>query len=201
MQLLDADGLDLHQCAAGQSAHLHGGAGGILPLGEELGVYRVHGGEVAHVLQEHGGLDHVVHGEAGGLQNGLHIGQHLTGLLGDAAGHELTGGGVKGHLTGGDKEAAAVDGLRIGADGGRGVGGGDDLFHGVTLLNMIINAVRPEPEVCSAYTYTTFCQKWQPSLFTDAPVFSLLETVIMRFQQSMRRADEICLGTSSYFAI
>ena len=84
--LLHADCLDLHQRAPGQRTHLHGGTGGILALGEKLGVHRVHGGEVAHALQEHGGLDHVVHGQAGGLQNGLDVGEHLTGLLGDAAG-------------------------------------------------------------------------------------------------------------------
>ena len=133
-RLLDADGLDLHQSALGQRSDLHSGAGGILTLGKELGVHRVHGGEIAHILQEHGGLDHVVHGQAGGLQNGLDIGQHLAGLLGDAAGNKLAGGGVKGHLAGRDQEAAAVDGLGIGTDGGGGIGGGNDLLHGDDLL-------------------------------------------------------------------
>ena len=143
--LLHADGLDLHQRAPGQRTHLHGGTGGILALGEKLGVHRVHGGEVAHALQEHGGLDHVVHGQAGSPQNGLDIGQHLAGLLGDAAGNKLAGGGVKGHLAGGDEEAAAVDGLRVRADGGGGVGGGNDLLHGNDLLMILILAAPGKP--------------------------------------------------------
>ena len=77
---------------------------------------------------------HIVHGETGGLQNSLHVGQHLTGLLGDAAGHKLAGSGVKGHLAGGDQKAAAVDSLRIGADGSRSIIGSDDLLHDVSLL-------------------------------------------------------------------
>ena len=121
--------VDLHQLAPGQSAHFHGAAGGVLALGEELGIHRVHGGEVAHVLQEHGGLDHIVHGQAGGLHNGLDVAEHLAGLLLDAAGNELAGLGVKGYLAAGDQEAAAVDGLGIGADGGGSIGGGDDLLH------------------------------------------------------------------------
>ena len=130
LQLLDADGLDLHQCALGQSAHFHGAAGGIVALGKELGIHGVHGGKIAHILQEHGGLSHMIHGQAGRLHNGLHIGQGLAGLGGDIALHQVAGGGINGDLAGGDDEAAAVDGLGIGADGGRSAGGGDDiLFH------------------------------------------------------------------------
>ena len=132
--LLHADGFDLHQRAPGQRTDLHGAAGRVLPLSEELSVDRVHGGEVAHALQEYGGLDHIVHGQTGGFKDGLDVGEYLTGLLGNAAGDELAGSRVKGHLAGRDQEAAAVDGLGIGTDGGGGIGGGNDLLHGDDLL-------------------------------------------------------------------
>ena len=74
----------------------------------------------------------MIHGQAGLCQNRFDVAKGLPGLLGNAAGDKLAGGGVDGHLTGGDEKRAAVAGLRIGADGGGGLFGGNDLLHGVS---------------------------------------------------------------------
>ena len=74
----------------------------------------------------------MIHGQAGLCQNRFDVAKGLPGLLGNAAGDKLAGGGVDGHLTGGDEKRAAVDGLRVGADGGGGLFGGNDLLHGVS---------------------------------------------------------------------
>lgn len=109
------DGLDLHQGVLGQPGHLYGAAGrGI--AGEEGGVDLVHGGEVVHVLEEHGGLDHVLQGQPGGGQDSLDVQQGLAGLAGDAALGEGAGGRVHGELAGGDDDAAGGHALGVWTD-------------------------------------------------------------------------------------
>src|SRR5699024_2683786 len=98
----------------------------------------VHGGEVVHVLEEHGGLDHVLQGQPGGGQDSLDVQQGLAGLAGDAALGEGAGGRVHGELAGGDDDAAGGHALGVWTDGGGGRLGGEDLFHGWDLLDSVI---------------------------------------------------------------
>ncbi len=96
--------LDLHQGALREG--LDGdGAAGREGSGEELGVDFVHGGEVGHVGQEDGGLDHVLEAQAGRFENGARIGEALPGLDLDAAFGEGAGGRVDGQLPGNENDA------------------------------------------------------------------------------------------------
>lgn len=88
--LLDGDGFHLAQNALGQFLHSHSAAGGL--GGEELGIGLVEGGEVAHVRQEAGGLDHVFKAYTGGGQDGAHVLAALLGLGGDALGDGAVAG-------------------------------------------------------------------------------------------------------------
>jgi hypothetical protein len=45
-----------------------------------LGVDAVDGGEVLHVGEEDGALDHIGEGRSAGLQDGTHVLHHLLGL-------------------------------------------------------------------------------------------------------------------------
>ena len=82
-------------------------------------VHLVHGGEVAHVLQEHRGLHHAGHGGAGRLEDRRQVSQNQVRLLGDVAVPKLHGLGIQGDLTGTEDETAHHHGLGIGPDGGR----------------------------------------------------------------------------------
>ena len=62
-----------------------------------------------------------------GLENGLEVGDGLLGLRLNAALGEAAGGRVDGELTGREDQRAVRNGLRIRADGGRGVIGVNDL--------------------------------------------------------------------------
>ena len=126
---LDGDALDLHEGVLGQGGHLIGGAGGER-LSEELGVDGVHGGKITDVFQHDGGLDHIVHGRAGGGQNVFDVGQGLAGLAGDVLPGKGAGGGVDGQLAGDKQGAARLNALGVGTDGGGGVGGGNRVVHG-----------------------------------------------------------------------
>src|SRR6266702_3602607 len=81
---------DLDQDVARQARHLDGRARGC-GTAEILGpaIDFVHGGKVVHVLDEHSGLDGAIEVAAGGLEHGAQVLQHLVGLLGDAAGHDV----------------------------------------------------------------------------------------------------------------
>ena len=126
--LLDGDGLHLAQNALGQFLHSHAAAGGL--GSEELGIGLVEGGEVAHVRQEAGGLDHVFKAHTGSGQNGAHVLAALLRLSGDALG-DGAGGGVHGDLAGRENQIAHRPALRVGADGAGSVGGFDNRFvHG-----------------------------------------------------------------------
>ena len=96
--------------------------------GEVLGIDLVHGGKVVDVSQEHSGLDDVVAGQVGLSQNGLDVLQGLFGLSLNAALHQVAGGGINGQLAGQEDQAADADSLRVGADGGGGILGGNDVL-------------------------------------------------------------------------
>ena len=126
--LLDGDDLDLHEGILGEPCHFDRTAGGIAALSEEGCIHLVHGAEVVHVAEEHGGLDHGIHRQARCLEDGLHIGQGLLGLLLDPLG-ERARGRVNGELTGSDDQAAQIGGLAVRTDGGGGLGRTDDRLH------------------------------------------------------------------------
>ena len=121
--------LDLAQDVLGQG--LDGAAAPGRLAGEVLGVDLVEGGEVGHVGDEAGGLDDLGQVGAGGGQDGGHIAAALLGLGGDALG-DIAGGRIHGDLAGAENEGTCDHALGVGADGGRGVGGGDD-GHGEFL--------------------------------------------------------------------
>ena len=108
---------------------MNGRAGGV-GLVEVRCVNFVHGAEICNVGEEDGGLDHVLEGEAGGLQHGAQIFKHLGGLFHDTAFHQKTGGGIQGNLSGSNDQAVGADGLGIGAHGGGGLIGVDHIVHG-----------------------------------------------------------------------
>src|ERR1041385_5356255 len=85
-------------------------------LSEPPGIDFVHRGEIAHPLEEDGGLHHPAQVGPRGAQHRLEIGEHPLGLLGDAAVHDLHGGGVEGDLARGEDQVAAGDRLAVGAD-------------------------------------------------------------------------------------
>ena len=133
--LLRGDDLDLYQSVLGQTGNFHSAAGRILAFGEEGGIHFVHGAEVVHVAEEHGGLENMVHGDAGLFQNGLHVGQGLAGLGLDALG-ERAGGGIDGQLAGSNDQAVELRRLGVGADGGGGFRCADDGFNFITFLSL-----------------------------------------------------------------
>ena len=113
------DALDFDEGAFGKGFDGDCAAGGV-GSGEELGVHFVHCGEIAHIGQEHRGLDDISEPEPGGLQNGLGVGQALMRLFPDAARSKGARGGVDGNLAGDEDEArSGVDGLAVRSDGSR----------------------------------------------------------------------------------
>ena len=122
------DGLDLAQDILRQLSDGAAAPGGL--AGEELGIDLVEGGEIAHVRQEAGGLDHPAKVRARGLQNGGNIAAAALRLGGDALG-DIAGGGIHGDLAGAENKRAYDHALGIGADGGGRVFGRDD-SHDIT---------------------------------------------------------------------
>jgi hypothetical protein len=80
-----------------------------LGLAEELGIDRVHGGEIVAVAEIHATLDHIRQGGAATFNQGFDIIQHLTGFVRDIAGDQLLGGGIYGDLAGDEDEIAGTD--------------------------------------------------------------------------------------------
>ena len=128
------DGLDLTQDILGQRLHGTAAPGGLAY--EKLRIDLVEGGEVAHVCDEAGGLDHLAKVGAGGGQDSGHIAAALLRLGGDALGNGA-GGGIYGDLTGAEDERTYDHALGVGADGSGGVFGRDD-SHGEYLLLIML---------------------------------------------------------------
>ena len=82
LELLYSDGLDLTQNALRQSLHSYAASGG---LGSEvLCVNLVECGEIAHVSQEAGGLEHLVVAAAHSLQDRAYVLAALLSLSSDS---------------------------------------------------------------------------------------------------------------------
>ncbi len=101
-------------------------------LWEEALVDIVHGGELVHVLEIDPGAHDLVQAAARRLQDRFQVGEHLLGLLGHSALDDLLGRRVQRNLPADKDEAVGPDGLRIGADGLRGIVRGDDFAHGLS---------------------------------------------------------------------
>src|ERR1035441_1814465 len=89
----------------------------------------VHGGEVSQVFQEDGAAENLLHANARSLQNGGEILEHAVGLGAYVSGYDLLSGGINGHLSGCENQALGSNGLRVGSDGLRGLGGRDHFAH------------------------------------------------------------------------
>ena len=88
----------------------HGGAGR-KRLREVASINRVHGREIAHALQEDGGLDHVRQVGAGRDQDGAQIAHHLFGLRGHVIADYLAAGWVESDLSGREDKVADANRL------------------------------------------------------------------------------------------
>ena len=62
-----------------------------------------------------------------GFEDGTDVLEDLPGLLGDAAVHQLAGGGIEPDLPRGEEEAAGAQRLAVGADGAGSPAGGHGL--------------------------------------------------------------------------
>ena len=110
--------LDLDQNILGQAGHFHGAAGGReSALGSHvLPIDGIHGGEVVHVAEIHGGLHDLSEARAALFEDGLQVLQNTGGLLGDAATDHLLGGRIERNLPRGEDQVSQPDGLRIRPD-------------------------------------------------------------------------------------
>src|SRR5580658_2088679 len=89
----------------------------------------VHCGKVSHVLEEDGAAQNFLQSAARGLQNGGKVLEDAVSLRADVACDHLLGGGIDGYLSGYEDQALGPNGLRVGADGLRGLSGGDYVAH------------------------------------------------------------------------
>jgi len=125
----------LHAGRAREGGDLDGGASREI-AGEILAVDLVHAGEVREVREEDGALHDVGKGQPLIVEDALHVFQHAAGLVLDVAGDELAGGRIDGNLPGAEQEVANADGVVVGTNGRRALGGFDDGFsHAAGELN------------------------------------------------------------------
>ena len=130
-QLPYRDALDLDEGVFGQGGDLDAAAGGEAAV--EVGaVNLVHGAEIGQILHENRRFDDVVEAQAGLVQDGLQIFEGLVGLGLHAIG-QIAGGGIQAELAAAIDGGACVNGRRLGAEGGRGVRGGN-VGHSDALL-------------------------------------------------------------------
>jgi hypothetical protein len=109
--------LDLDEGTEGEGGDLNGGTSGFV-VAESLGVEGIDFGEIGHVGEKDGGFDDGRESEALGGEEGGDVGEDLTGLAFDIGGVDFSGGGIDGDLAGAEEEAAVLDSLGVGADGG-----------------------------------------------------------------------------------
>src|ERR1700674_338150 len=89
----------------------------------------VHGGEISHVFEEDCAAQNFLKATPRGLQNGSEVFEHAVGLRAHIAADDLRGGGIDGDLSGSKDQALGSNCLRVGADGLRGLLGGDHFAH------------------------------------------------------------------------
>ena len=111
------DAFDFDEGAGGEVRDLDAGAGRL--RGEVLTVDSVERREVVDVVQEAGGLQHVVEVGAGGFQDFAEVLADLMGLALDGGVDDLALGGVDRDLPGGEDQLAGGLGLGVRAEGGR----------------------------------------------------------------------------------
>src|SRR4051812_37550782 len=68
-----------------------------------------------------GRLHDIRPGGASRVENRLEVGEHALGLSDDVAGNDLPRSGIEGNLAGGEEKPVGDGGLRIRADGRRGI--------------------------------------------------------------------------------
>lgn len=110
------DGFDLAEDALREGLHNDATAGGL--GGEVLCIDFVEGGKIAHVSQEAGGLDYVVKGSAGGLQNGADVFTALR-CLGSDPFRNASVRRIRRDRAGGEDKAVYGKCLGVGTDGAR----------------------------------------------------------------------------------
>ena len=121
------DYFDFYVCGFGKRGDLDRGAGRKI-VGEIFRVDFVHTGEVAEVGQEHSAFDDVGESQFLVVQDGFYVLEDALGLSFDVAGDEVTGRWVERDLAGAKEQIADADGMVIGTDSGRGLGGFYYLF-------------------------------------------------------------------------
>ena len=116
------DGLYLEDGAKGKRGHGHARPGRAA-VTEGLAIDLVHRREVAHLGQEHRGLDHLVQSGSVGLHLGPQVGQRLGGLGLETALSETAGDGTvdgaaidDADLTGDEQQVAGADDRGVGTD-------------------------------------------------------------------------------------
>src|SRR5208282_1415388 len=127
-QLRERDYINFYQDVFREPRYLYAGAGWRRLL-EVAAVDLVHGGEVSHVLEEDGAAHNFLQSTTRGLQNGSEVLEHAVGLRAYVTGDHLLGGGIDGYLSGCEDQTLGSNGLRVGADGLRGLIGGDYVAH------------------------------------------------------------------------
>lgn len=110
------DGFDLDAHVARQAQHGHRGPRRTR-ITKHARVHRIHGRELRHVAQKHGGLHDMRPGGARGLEHRREVGQDLFGLGGHVARHQFHRIRIERDLSRGEQESVGAHGLRIGADG------------------------------------------------------------------------------------
>src|SRR5580693_248370 len=118
--LRQGDHVDFHQDILRQASDLHGRARG-WPRAEVFAVNLVHGGKVADVLQENAAADHPAQAALSRLQNLREIPQDAVRLCFNVADDNLLGRGIDGDLSRDEDKSVRSNGLRVRADGLRGV--------------------------------------------------------------------------------
>ncbi len=126
------DHFDFDFRAFRQSGHLYGRAG--RGLAAEIGaVDLVDYLEIAEVGEKDRCFQYVGQREAFRFQNTADVVHHPPGLRCNVVGHNLPTFGVQRNLAAAKDKIAGTNGLRIRADGGRGIGGRDNFLHPARL--------------------------------------------------------------------
>lgn len=171
--LQSGDHTDLHIGVFWQALDCKGLACGKIPR-EIFSIDSIHIGELRHVAEEDRRLDDVVETNSGFGKDRPQVVHHLVRLGNDVCGDDASGGGIDGDLSGDKQKIAGFDGLAIGPDGGRGVGGIDDFgFHLVKI------------DLCTHMTIAAITQR-----HTDKDLTSLFPGAEMRWMNNVPEHHE-----------